>query len=111
MSRPSITLGETPKPYSREWLLSDRPASRHQARLGRAYVIWRRFAENRLALVGLAILVLLLFVAAFADLLAPYNPVQGDLRNARLLPPGTAGYLLGTDDQGRDILSRLIYGS
>ncbi len=111
MSRPSITLGETPKPYSREWLLSDRPASRHQARLGRAYVIWRRFAENRLALVGLAILVLLLFVAAFADLLAPYNPVQGDLRNARLLPPGTAGYLLGTDDQGRDILSRLIHGS
>ncbi|MEN3147673.1 ABC transporter permease [Neorhizobium sp. IRAMC:178] len=111
MSRPSIALDETPKPYSREWLLSDRPASRRQAQLGRAYVIWRRFAENRLALLGLVIIVLLLVVAALADVLAPHNPVQGDLMNARLLPPGTPGYLLGTDDQGRDILSRLIYGS
>ncbi|MFB2607252.1 ABC transporter permease, partial [Rhizobium phaseoli] len=39
------------------------------------------------------------------------NPVVGDLRNARLLPPGTGEFLLGTDDQGRDIFSRLIYGS
>ncbi|CDZ58846.1 Putative dipeptide/nickel transporter, Inner membrane permease subunit (YddQ) [Neorhizobium galegae bv. orientalis] len=111
MTRPSIALDETPKPYSREWLLSDRPASRRQAQLGRAYVIWRRFAENRLALLGLAIIVLLLVVAAFADVLAPHNPVQGDLRNSRLLPLGSPGYLLGTDDQGRDILSRLLYGS
>lgn len=102
---------QTPKPYSRDWLLSDRPASRHQARLGRAYVIWRRFSENRLASLGLGIILALLFVAAFADVLAPYNPVQGDLMNARLLPPGSAGYWLGTDDQGRDILSRLIHGS
>ncbi len=102
---------QTPKPYSRDWLLSDRPTSRHQARLGRAYVIWRRFSENRLALLGLGIILLLLLVAAFADVLAPHNPVQGDLMNARLLPPGSAGYWLGTDDQGRDILSRLIHGS
>lgn len=107
MTSPDTTL----KPYSREWLLSDRPASRRQARLGRAYVIWRRFAENRLALAGLWIIIALLLVAAFADVLAPHNPLQGDLRYARLLPPGSEGYLLGTDDQGRDILSRLIYGS
>lgn len=93
------------------WLTSDKPQSRLQARCGRAYFIWQRFAENRLALAGLAILLALLFVAAFADVLAPHSPVQGDLRNARLLPPGSAGYLLGTDDQGRDILSRLIHGS
>jgi peptide/nickel transport system permease protein len=99
------------KPYSREWLLSDRPASRRQAKLGRAYVVWSRFAENRLALLGLCIIVLLLVVAALADVLAPHNPVQGDLMNSRLLPPGSAGYWLGTDDQGRDILSRLIHGS
>ncbi len=99
------------KPYSREWLLSDRPTSRKQARLGRAYVIWRRFSENRLALAGLGIILALVFVAIFANVLAPHSPVQGDLRNARLLPPGTDGYWLGTDDQGRDILSRLIYGS
>ncbi len=100
-----------PKPYSREWLLSEQPTSRHQARLGRAYVIWRRFSANRLALAGLGIILLLILVAIFADVLAPHNPVQGDLRNARLLPPGSEGYLLGTDDQGRDILSRLIHGS
>lgn len=98
-------------PTLRDWLLSDRPASRTQARLGRAYVVWRRFSENRLALAGLAIILALVLVAIFANQLAPHNPVQGDLRNARLLPPGTPGYLLGTDDQGRDILSRLIHGS
>lgn len=95
----------------RQWLLSDRPASRRQARLGRAYIIWRRFSDNKLALLGLFIILALIFVAIFADQLAPHNPVQGDLRNARLMPPGTPGYLLGTDDQGRDILSRLIHGS
>lgn len=107
MRTPVSASGQTWK----DWLTSDRPLSRTQARFGRAYVIWLRFAENRLALAGLAILIALLFVAAFADLLAPHSPVQGDLRNARLLPPGSAGYLLGTDDQGRDILSRLIHGS
>lgn len=93
------------------WLTSDRPRSRLQARCGRAYNIWQRFAANRLALAGLAILIALVLVAAFADVLAPHSPMQGDLRNARLLPPGSDGYLLGTDDQGRDILSRLIHGS
>jgi peptide/nickel transport system permease protein len=95
----------------REWLLSDRPQSRTQARLGRAYVTWRQFTANRLAVVGLLVIVGLLLVAAFADLIATHDPVVGDLRNARLLPPGTDGFLLGTDDQGRDIFSRLIYGS
>ncbi|WP_377296752.1 ABC transporter permease [Rhizobium sp. SGZ-381] len=107
MSMPQTTL----KPYSREWLLSDRPTSRRQAKLGRAYVIWRRFSENRLALVGLFIILALIVIAGLADLISPHNPVVGDLRNARLLPPGTDGYILGTDDQGRDILSRLIHGS
>ncbi|WP_454852737.1 ABC transporter permease [Rhizobium binxianense] len=95
----------------REWLLTDRPQSRMQARLGRAYVTWRQFTANRLAVVGLVIIIALLFVAAFANLLATHDPIVGDLKNARLLPPGTAGYLLGTDDQGRDIYSRVIYGS
>ncbi len=95
----------------RDWLLSDRPQSRRQARFGRMYAVWNRFAENRLALIGLAILLGLLFVAIFAGVLAPHSPVQGDLRNSRLLPPGSPGFWLGTDDQGRDILSRLLYGS
>ena len=94
----------------REWLLTDRPRSRLQARLGRAYVTWRRFTANRLAVLGLLIILALVLVAVFAPLLAPYSPYVGDLAKSRLLPPGTAHWL-GTDDQGRDILSRLIYGS
>jgi peptide/nickel transport system permease protein len=46
----------------------------------------------------------------FANVLAPYSPTVGDLRTTRLLPP-SANFWLGTDDQGRDILSRLIHGS
>ncbi|MBZ9732054.1 ABC transporter permease [Mesorhizobium sp. CA18] len=94
----------------RAWLLSDRPASRLQARLGRAYVAWRRFSANRLALVGMLIIIALLVVAALADVLAPYSPTVGDLKNARLLAPGAAHWF-GTDDLGRDIYSRIVYGS
>ena len=94
----------------REWLLTDRPQSRLQARLGRAYVAWRRFTANRLAVIGLAIILGLIVLAFFAPLLAPHSPYIGDLANARLLPPGPVHWL-GTDGQGRDILSRLIYGS
>jgi len=98
-------------PFSRrEWLLSERPASRMQARLGRAYVAWRRFSANRLAFVGLLIILALLVVAALADVLAPYSPTIGDLKNARLLAPGAAHWF-GTDDLGRDIYSRIVYGS
>ncbi|MDR2312689.1 MAG: ABC transporter permease [Brucellaceae bacterium] len=100
-----------PKETWREWLLSERPQSRAQAKIGRSYMIWRRFTANKLAVLGLAIIGLLVFVAAFAPWLAPHSPVSGDLANSRLLPMGSPGYLLGTDDQGRDILSRLIYGS
>jgi peptide/nickel transport system permease protein len=94
----------------RAWLSSDRPQSRRQARLGRAYAAWRQFLRNRLAVAGLAIVVALVLVAIFAPLLAPYSPYAGDLRTTRLLPP-SAAHWFGTDDQGRDILSRVIFGS
>lgn len=99
------------RPFSRrDWLLSERPASRTQARLGRAYVAWRRFSANRLAFLGLLIIIALLVVAALAGVLAPYSPTFGDLKNARLLAP-SAEHWFGTDDLGRDILSRILYGS
>ncbi|QIA20373.1 nickel transporter permease [Mesorhizobium sp. AA22] len=94
----------------RDWLLSERPASRMQARLGRAYVAWRRFSANRLAFLGLLIIIALLMVAALADVLAPYSPTFGDLKGSRLLAP-SAAHWFGTDDLGRDILSRIIFGS
>ncbi|SDA82975.1 nickel transporter permease [Mesorhizobium qingshengii] len=94
----------------RDWLLSERPASRMQARLGRAYVAWRRFSANRLAFLGLLIIIALLVVAALAGVLAPYSPTFGDLKGSRLLAP-SAEHWFGTDDLGRDILSRILYGS
>ena len=93
-----------------QWLLSDRPQSRRQAALGRAYACWRTFARNRLAMVGLAIVLALVLVALGAEVLAPYAPTVGDLGSARLLPP-SAAHAFGTDDQGRDILSRLLHGA
>jgi peptide/nickel transport system permease protein len=94
----------------RDWLMSERPASRRQAALGRAYAAWLTFARNRLAMAGLFIILALILVAIFADQLAPYSPYEGDLRASRLLPPSWT-HPFGTDDQGRDILSRVIYGS
>ncbi|UVK43505.1 ABC transporter permease [Mesorhizobium sp. AR07] len=94
----------------RDWLLSERPASRMQARLGRAYVAWRRFSANRLAFLGLLIIIALLVIAALAGVLAPYSPTFGDLKGSRLLAP-SAEHWFGTDDLGRDILSRILYGS
>jgi peptide/nickel transport system permease protein len=95
----------------RAWLLSAEPASRWQVRLGRGYLGWRTFSQNPLAVLGLAIVVMLVLVAVFADVIAPYSPIAGgDLRTQRLLPPGST-FWLGTDDQARDIFSRLVYGS
>ena len=91
------------------WLMSEQPSSRRQAALGRAYAGWLGFARNRLALVGLLLVLALVAVALLADVLAPYPPSIGEL-TARLQPP-SAAHWFGTDDQGRDILSRLIHGS
>ena len=71
--------------------------------------IWRQFRKQRLALVGGGILLVLLLMALLAPLLAPHDPLAQDLYK-RLQPP-SADHWLGTDDFGRDILSRIIYGS
>jgi len=74
---------------------------------------WRRFQrvffQRKVVLFGLIILVLLVIIAIFAPLLAPYNPTQINMKES-LQQPGW-DHLLGTDLQGRDSLSRLIYGS
>ena len=93
-----------------QWLREPNPASRAQARLGQAYLSWLRLRRNPLAVIGLLISVTLIAVAIFAPLLAPHDPIAQDL-SRRLLPPGTSGNWLGTDDFGRDILTRLLYGS
>jgi peptide/nickel transport system permease protein len=93
----------------RAWLLTDTPHSRLQARLGRAYLGWRSFARNPLAMAGLIIFLVLVLTAIFAPLLTSHDPLAGDLTQ-RLLPPNDT-YALGTDQQGRDLWSRIIYGS
>ncbi len=95
----------------REWLLTEQPASRRQARLGQGYRTWLALRSNRLAMVGLFIIMALIGIAVFANLLAPYDPLLGgNLRTERLLPPSWA-HPFGTDDLARDILSRVIHGT
>lgn len=92
------------------WLRDPNPTSRRQARLGQAWMAWLRMRRNPLAVAGLAIVAVLLFMAAFAPWLAPHDPIVQNLSN-RLMPPLSPRHLLGTDDFGRDILSRILYGS
>ena len=94
----------------RAWLQDPSPTSRRQARLGQMWLAWLRIRRNGLAMAGLTIVALLLIVAAFAPWIAPHDPFVQDLGN-RLQPPGSPGHLLGTDDFGRDILSRIIHGA
>jgi peptide/nickel transport system permease protein len=70
---------------------------------------WRTFSRNKSALVGLILIVLIVLVAVFAPLLAPHNPIEQSTIN-RLKPP-SRDYPLGRDDFGRDVLSRIIYGT
>ncbi|WDD92041.1 ABC transporter permease [Burkholderia sp. FERM BP-3421] len=109
------TLPDSPVPPPappglRAWLLTDAPRSRRQAALGLAYRRWRRFAANPLNLFGLAILTALVVVALIAPFAMPHDPLQQVLPD-RLLPPGTPAHWLGTDQLGRDILSRLMDGA
>ena len=70
---------------------------------------WRRLRKDKFALLGGAWLLLIILVSLLAPLLAPQDPLAIDLR-LRLQPLGTPGHILGTDDLGRDILSRLLWG-
>ncbi|WP_431768984.1 dipeptide ABC transporter permease DppC [Xenorhabdus nematophila] len=76
---------------------------------------WHYFKRNKGAVIGLAYIVLVLVVALFAGLLAPHGPAE-QFRDSLLIPPvwqegGSWQFILGTDDVGRDILSRLMYGA
>ncbi len=81
--------------------------------------VWKRFRRHRLAMAGVLVLALMVFVAVFAKQLAPYNPDTIDQVHwqGNPLPPcflnaaQCAGHLLGTDEVGRDLLSRLMFGA
>jgi peptide/nickel transport system permease protein len=71
--------------------------------------VLRRLRRNPLAVASFTVLAVAVVVALLAPWLAPYAPEQTDFSNT-LAPPGTPGHLLGTDDLGRDVLSRIILG-
>src|SRR5205823_3194070 len=91
------------------------PAIATGAPPGRLREFWRGYASNRGALIGLALVVLLVLLAIFADVVSPHPPNE-QYRDFTLTPPawdagGTTRFLLGTDPVGRDMLSRLIHGT
>jgi peptide/nickel transport system permease protein len=87
------------------WAASDIPVA------PRSYFVEvrSRFLRNRMGVSALTMLLLLVASAVFAPLLTPYDPNVGEVTE-RLKPIGTPGHPLGTDDQGRDMLARLLYG-
>ncbi|MBM3599888.1 MAG: ABC transporter permease [Alphaproteobacteria bacterium] len=91
------------------WLTAEVTTSPQQASLQRLYFGWLRFRRNPLAMIGLSILLALIVIALLAPWLAHYGSNDQDLY-ARLKPP-SAAHWLGTDELGRDIYSRLIWGS
>ena len=93
---------------TKAWLLIDTPASRSQAAWGRRYRLWLQFRRNPLAMAGLLIALLLIIVSVAAPLLAPLDPGAQDLAH-RLAKP-SAKHWLGTDELGRDVFSRLLFG-
>lgn len=96
------------KAFSREWLLSNAPASRQQAAWGRRYQAWMALRANRLAMAGLVIIIVAVLMAIAAPLLATHNPNIQSL--AERLQPPSAAHWFGTDELGRDVWSRIVFG-
>ena len=71
--------------------------------------LWKIFKKNKTAVIGLVVALIVIFIAAIAPLLAPYDPLEQNV-SEKLTPPRTQ-YLMGTDVFGRDVLSRVIYGA
>ena len=92
-----------------DYLLTDTPLSRRQARAGQYWRQWLAFKRNSLAVAGLLIVIGLLATAALAPLIATHDPLLQNLDRRLLAPSATAWF--GTDSLGRDIFSRIIYGS
>ncbi len=80
-----------------------------EGRTWRDSVFWRQFRKNRLALAGGAVVILLGLVAILAPSLAPYDPAAYNVKQILLAP--SRAHWLGTDQLGRDVLSRMLYGS
>lgn len=85
------------------------PELTQRKRRGALGEVFFRLSKSPLAMFGLGIILLLVFCAVFAELIAPYDPTKQDLSHMFETP--SSAHWLGTDEFGRDILSRLIYGA
>lgn len=94
---------------TRDWLMDESPSTLLQANMGRIWRMMLALSRNPLAVIGFFIVVLLIAAAIFAPFIAPESPVGQNLSN-RLQPP-SSDHWMGTDELGRDIFSRVIYGS
>ena len=86
-----------------------RAAPERVAAAGEMANLWRRLCRNRAAMVGAGIVALFVLLALLAPVLVPFNPIQGDLNDR--LQPASGTHWLGTDELGRDVLSRIIVGA
>jgi len=93
----------------RDWLLSNAPHSGFQARCQRFYLAWLIFRRNPIAMIGLVITLGLVLVAIFAPWITSTNGLQPELMNR--LQPGSSEHWFGTDELGRDIFDRIVWGS
>jgi peptide/nickel transport system permease protein len=75
--------------------------------------VWRRFRRHKIALIGGVVIILMMLVAVFANQLSPADPnfIDNAHWNGYPLAPGVAGHVLGSDENGRDLLSRLMFGA
>ena len=82
-----------------------------RARHGRGYWknVWRRLAEDRITIAVMLVLIAIILSAVLAPYLTPHDPMKTSVF-ARLKPIGTAGHWLGTDEIGRDLWARMVYG-
>jgi peptide/nickel transport system permease protein len=103
------TIDQPTRPTLRQWLNSDQPTSTRQARAQRLWIGWLRLTDNPLACLGLGIVVVLVLAALLAPWIATHDPLAQSL-DTRLQPP-SAAYWMGSDELGRDIYSRLVYGA
>ena len=104
-----VALGAGNLERLRIWLLTDSPESAFHARCQRFYLSWRAFRTNPIAMIGLLIIATLVLVAALAPLLTQGDGTEQYLSD-RLLAP-SAEHWFGTDELGRDIYERIVWGS
>jgi len=103
------SLSATEQSALRHWLSAPVPKTPFQARMQQLWLQWLRFCANHSALFGLVVLAVIVFAALFAPWLSNHDIYTQNLAH-RLQPP-SADFWLGTDELGRDIYSRLLYGA